>query len=78
MHTLQGYLICTLLVVFVVLIVPWRLVLLAEALKRQSRYTRQMYTPSSDHGHVIVAGEVTRRDGVDTGARPGRLVRGRR
>ncbi len=32
------------------------------------------------HGYVatIVAGEVTRRDGVDTGARPGRLVRGRR
>ncbi|MGB1653681.1 MAG: N-acyl-D-amino-acid deacylase family protein [Acidimicrobiales bacterium] len=27
---------------------------------------------------TIVAGEVTRRDGVDTGARPGRLVRGRR
>ncbi len=32
------------------------------------------------HGYVatIVAGEVTRRHGVDTGARPGRLVRGRR
>jgi N-acyl-D-aspartate/D-glutamate deacylase len=30
------------------------------------------------HGYraTIVAGEVTRRDGVDTGARPGRLVRG--
>ena len=27
---------------------------------------------------TIVAGEVTRRDGVDTGARPGRLVHGRR
>jgi N-acyl-D-amino-acid deacylase len=27
---------------------------------------------------TVVAGEVTRREGVDTGARPGRLVRGRR
>jgi N-acyl-D-aspartate/D-glutamate deacylase len=25
---------------------------------------------------TIVAGEITRRDGVDTGARPGRLLRG--
>ena len=27
---------------------------------------------------TIVSGEVTRRNGVDTGARPGRLVRGAR
>ena len=27
---------------------------------------------------TVVAGEITRREGVDTGARPGRLVRGRR
>jgi N-acyl-D-aspartate/D-glutamate deacylase len=27
---------------------------------------------------TIVSGEITRRDGVDTGARPGRLVRANR
>ena len=33
---------------------------------------------ASGYGATIVSGVVTRRDGVDTGARPGRLVRGAR
>ena len=33
---------------------------------------------ASGYAATIVSGTVTRRDGVDTGARPGRLVRGPR
>jgi N-acyl-D-aspartate/D-glutamate deacylase len=33
---------------------------------------------ASGYDATIVNGVVTRRDGVDTGARPGRLVRGAR
>jgi len=33
---------------------------------------------ASGYAATIVSGTVTRRDGVDTGARPGRLVRGAR
>ena len=33
---------------------------------------------ASGYSATIVSGAVTRRDGVDTGARPGRLVRGPR
>ena len=33
---------------------------------------------ASGYSATIVSGAVTRRDGVDTGARPGRLVRGAR
>ena len=33
---------------------------------------------ASGYGATIVSGVVTRRHGVDTGARPGRLVRGAR
>ena len=33
---------------------------------------------ASGYSATIVNGVVTRRDGVDTGARPGRLVRGAR
>ena len=33
---------------------------------------------ASGYATTIVSGTVTRRDGVDTGARPGRLVRGAR
>ena len=39
---------------------------------------RRLVQRSVGYVATIVAGEVTRRDGVDTGARPGRLVRGRR
>ncbi len=39
---------------------------------------RRLIQRSEGYVATIVAGEVTRRDGVDTGARPGRLVRGRR
>ncbi len=39
---------------------------------------RRLVQRADGYVATIVAGEVTRRDGVDTGARPGRLVRGRR
>jgi len=39
---------------------------------------RRLLQRARGYRATIVAGEVTRRDGVDTGARPGRLVRGRR
>jgi N-acyl-D-aspartate/D-glutamate deacylase len=39
---------------------------------------RRLIQRSEGYVATIVAGEITRRDGVDTGARPGRLVRGRR
>ena len=39
---------------------------------------RRLVQRSVGYVATIVAGTVTRRDGVDTGARPGRLVRGRR
>ncbi len=39
---------------------------------------RRLIQGADGYVATIVAGEVTRRDGVDTGARPGRLVRGRR
>jgi len=38
---------------------------------------RRLVQGSSGYTATIVSGVVTRRDGVDTGARPGRLVRGR-
>jgi N-acyl-D-amino-acid deacylase len=39
---------------------------------------RRLVQTADGYVATIVAGEVTRREGVDTGARPGRLVRGRR
>ncbi|MEM7141249.1 MAG: amidohydrolase family protein [Actinomycetota bacterium] len=39
---------------------------------------RRLIQAADGYVATIVSGEVTRRDGVDTGARPGRLVRGRR
>jgi N-acyl-D-amino-acid deacylase len=39
---------------------------------------RRLLQDAEGYSATIVAGEVTRRDGSDTGARPGRLVRGRR
>ncbi len=38
---------------------------------------RRLVQAASGYDYTIVAGEVTRRAGVDTGARPGRLVRSR-
>ncbi len=37
---------------------------------------RRLLQHASGYDYTIVSGEITRRDGVDTGARPGRLVRG--
>ena len=37
---------------------------------------RRIIQGASGYRATIVSGTVTRRDGVDTGARPGRLVRG--
>lgn len=39
---------------------------------------RRLIQHADGYTATIVAGEVTRRDGADTGARPGRLIRGRR
>ncbi|MEZ5243506.1 MAG: amidohydrolase family protein [Acidimicrobiales bacterium] len=39
---------------------------------------RRLVQAADGYVATIVAGQVTRREGVDTGARPGRLVRGRR
>jgi N-acyl-D-aspartate/D-glutamate deacylase len=39
---------------------------------------RRLVQGASGYAATIVSGTVTRRDGVDTGARPGRLVRGAR
>jgi N-acyl-D-aspartate/D-glutamate deacylase len=39
---------------------------------------RRIVQGASGYAATIVSGAVTRRDGVDTGARPGRLVRGAR
>jgi len=39
---------------------------------------RRLVQGSSGYVATIVSGVVTRRDGVDTGARPGRLIRGGR
>jgi len=39
---------------------------------------RRLIQTAEGYVATIVAGEVTRREGTDTGARPGRLVRGRR
>lgn len=39
---------------------------------------RRLLQDATGYVATVVAGEVTRRHGVDTGARPGRLVRGRR
>ncbi len=39
---------------------------------------RRLLQEATGYDYTIVAGEVTREDGVDTGARPGRLVRGAR
>ena len=39
---------------------------------------RRLLQRATGYVATIVAGEITRRDGVDTGARPGRLIRGRR
>ncbi|MFN3218918.1 MAG: N-acyl-D-amino-acid deacylase family protein [Acidimicrobiales bacterium] len=39
---------------------------------------RRLVQDAEGYVATIVAGEVTRREGADTGARPGRLVRGRR
>jgi len=39
---------------------------------------RRLVQKADGYVATIVAGEVTRRNGEDTGARPGRLVRGRR
>ena len=37
---------------------------------------RRLMQRATGYDYTVVAGEITRRDGVDTGARPGRLVRG--
>ncbi|HMQ25215.1 MAG TPA: amidohydrolase family protein [Acidimicrobiales bacterium] len=39
---------------------------------------RRLLQEASGYTATVVAGTVTRRDGVDTGARPGRLIRGQR
>ena len=39
---------------------------------------RRLLQEASGYTATIVGGEVTRRHGVDTGARPGRLLRGQR
>ncbi len=39
---------------------------------------RRLVQRAEGYVATIVAGQITRRDGVDTGARPGRLIRGRR
>lgn len=39
---------------------------------------RRLVQHASGYLATVVSGVVTRRDGVDTGARPGRLVRGAR
>jgi len=39
---------------------------------------KRLLQGATGYTHTIVSGVVTRRDGVDTGARPGRLVRGAR
>jgi N-acyl-D-aspartate/D-glutamate deacylase len=39
---------------------------------------KRLIQAASGYDATIVNGVVTRRDGVDTGARPGRLVRGAR
>ena len=39
---------------------------------------KRLVQGASGYSATIVSGVVTRRDGVDTGARPGRLVRGSR
>ena len=39
---------------------------------------RRLLQHADGYTATIVAGEQTRADGLDTGARPGRLVRGRR
>ena len=39
---------------------------------------RRLLQEASGYAATVVAGTVTRRDGVDTGARPGRLIRGQR
>ncbi len=39
---------------------------------------RRLLQRADGYRYTLVGGEVTRRDGADTGARPGRLVRGRR
>jgi N-acyl-D-aspartate/D-glutamate deacylase len=39
---------------------------------------RRLVQTAEGYVATVVAGQVTRREGVDTGARPGRLVRGRR
>ena len=56
-----GFVIATLVVMVVVIIVPWRLVRIVEALRQQSRYTRERYVPelAPQARHVILAGHVT-------------------
>jgi N-acyl-D-amino-acid deacylase len=39
---------------------------------------RRLMQHASGYAATVVSGVITRRDGVDTGARPGRLVRGAR
>ena len=39
---------------------------------------KRLLQSATGYTHTILSGEVVRRDGVDTGARPGRLVRGTR
>ena len=39
---------------------------------------KRLLQGASGYTHTILSGVVTRRDGVDTGARPGRLIRGAR
>ena len=39
---------------------------------------RRLLQQAEGYDYTIVSGEVTRRNGEDTGARPGRLVRGAR
>ena len=58
-NTSQGYVVAILVVLVVIVIVPYRLVQLAEALRRQSMYTRQIYTPRGKNAHVILSGHVT-------------------
>jgi N-acyl-D-aspartate/D-glutamate deacylase len=39
---------------------------------------KRLLQGATGYDHTIVSGVATRRDGVDTGARPGRLLRGAR
>lgn len=54
-----GFVIASIVVVLVVVVVPVQLVRLAEALRRDSYYRRQVFTPRTGEEFVIVAGHFT-------------------